>query len=246
MEAPRIGVIICAWKRDPSGIVAAVRSQTIEPRHVVVWQNESTAAARRDWILCGDNWGVWPRLFVGLLLDVEYIALFDDDSVPGDCWFENCLDTLKKIGPSLLGSCGVAFPTGQRQPAIGIGWKHPTTHIVMADIVGHAWFFPKGLLAGLSAFASENSLPFDHGEDYLLAYLAKKAGWHVACPPHPTDNKRLWGSLRGHELGSDDVALWKQEGAEAKKAAWHQKMLDLGWKPDAVKIVEPIHLKAIQ
>jgi len=134
-------------------------------------------------------------------------------------------------GPAVLGSCGVAFADGQRDKACGLGWKLPHTAAVFSDIVGHAWFFPRGLLRtiGMAPFAGRPTC----GEDYWLSVEAQAIGLPTVCPPHPPDQPELWGSLQG-ELGNDPQALYRQVGACEDKALAHQLYVGMGWQPDAL------------
>ena len=55
---------------------------------------------------CNKNLGVWARFAYAINADTEYICVFDDDTIPGKKWFENCLETMK-THRGLLGCRGV-------------------------------------------------------------------------------------------------------------------------------------------
>ena len=168
-------------------------------------------------------------------LNVDYIAVFDDDTIPGPRWFENCLKTLEETGPALLGTCGQSYQDGDRRRREGFGWKRPFDAIVEVDIVEHAWFFPRKLLLG---WTDAPYLEFPTcGEQYYLPLMAQRHGMKAYCPPHPDGDKSWWGSVNG-ELGVDEHALYLQPGEDEKKLAVHARMLELGWKPQAVRVEE--------
>ena len=52
------------------------------------------------------NWGVWPRFLFCAEFKSEYVCVFDDDTIPGSRWIENCLKTMNST-PGLLGANGV-------------------------------------------------------------------------------------------------------------------------------------------
>ena len=54
--------------------------------------------------------GVWARFAYALNAKTEYIAMFDDDTIPGPLWFENCLNTMKRH-EGLLGTIGLVLDT---------------------------------------------------------------------------------------------------------------------------------------
>lgn len=242
---PSIGILLTCYKRPQllRDQLAAIRRQTIPYKELVIWVNGNVSPSvwgdlqeNESTIVCSKNWGVWPRFAATTFMDCEYFAVFDCDSMPGHDWLLNCLDTLEalKTDPlvrnwrmSLLGTCGILFPDGTRDSAVGVGWKYPSNETMLADIIGHAWFFSREL-------AKEFVVCHDYGpscgEDYALSYLARKHGGAVCCPPHPPEQRELWGSLRGMELGCDDVALWRQPGEPEKKQAVHDSLRANGWK----------------
>jgi hypothetical protein len=258
---PSIGILLTCYKRPQllSDQLAAIRRQTVPYKELVVWANYDAChenslflseafssiaeTPSASLIRCSKNWGVWPRFVATTFLDCEYYAVFDDDTMPGHDWLLNCLDTLDalKTDPlvkdwrmSLLGTCGILFPDGTRDSAVGVGWKYPSNETMIADLIGHAWFFSREL-------AKEFVVCHDYGpscgEDYALSYLARKHGGAVCCPPHPPEQRELWGSLRGMELGCDDVALWRQPGEPEKKQFVHDSLRANGW-PVATELFE--------
>jgi len=42
------------------------------------------------------NMGVWVHFFSAFNCTGKYIAMFDDDTIPGNQWFENCIDCMKE------------------------------------------------------------------------------------------------------------------------------------------------------
>src|SRR5690606_35792088 len=88
-----------------------------------------------------NNFGVWARFAYALNAISDYVCVIDDDTVPGNQWFENCLKTLE-IHNGLLGTIGIKYHTNQGYfPSTRYGWANPNETIVEVDIVGHCWFF---------------------------------------------------------------------------------------------------------
>jgi hypothetical protein len=54
-------------------------------------------------------------------------------------------------------------------------------------------------------------------------------GKHTYVPPHPPNNKEVWGSLKG-SLGRDKNALWRGSGEKDKKKETFNKYRAMGWR----------------
>lgn len=174
---------------------------TMFPFHELEGVNELIYSSR--------NFKYHGRFTCGLLSRSIYLAYFDDDTIPGENWYKNCLDTTEllfrnQIHRPILGSAGVILHDRRYVNHTRVGWPSMNEQVTEVDLVGHAWFFPKSVLKYL--WYEEPNL--DNGEDIQLSFLAQKyAQCRTFCPPHPKDDKSMWGSLRAEELGTDDVAM---------------------------------------
>ena len=197
---------------------SAIMEQTIKPAEVFFWQNKAPYQTFFDKsvtdkcvsFIGNSNLGVWARFAYALMAKTKYVCVFDDDTIPGNRWIENCiLSNKQKRG--LHGTIGVVFDSdaGYAGPYHRIGWDGPNEEIGEADIVGHSWFFEKELL---TTFWRELPDPkFDRaGEDIHFSYMLQKyAGLGTYVPPHPKDDKSLWGSLpdKAMKYGVDAAAI---------------------------------------
>lgn len=215
-----ITVILTGYKRPHTlkSQLEAIRAQTVQPKEIMFCHNEG--GVKFDENLLKDitvikanvNYGVWARFAYALNASTEYICIFDDDTIPGCKWFENCLDTIKKYN-GLLGTSGIRFgSTKSYYPHVKYGWNGsggPNEVTQQVDIVGHSWFFKR---EWLSYFWSEMPTIENHrvsGEDVHFSYMLQKKGLGVYVPPHPKDNSDLWGSQydEGVKLGTDYNAI---------------------------------------
>jgi len=220
---PTIAVVLNAYKRTDylSLQLDAIENQTMPPQSVYVWQNaggDIDDALKSKFILaeCSENLGVWARFAFALNINADYICIFDDDTIPGQRWLENCVNTMT-THEGLLGTRGLKFFSKKRYfPFDSFGWGDPNEETVQVDIVGHSWFFKR---EWLSAFWSElPPIEASHiaGEDIHFSYmLQKKLGLNTYVPPHPKDDLSLWGSLPeyGKKIGTDNVAISSSETA---------------------------------
>lgn len=235
-------VILNGYKR-PENLrfqIEAVNRQTVKPTNIFYWQNsvdgvqyDQQAASSCVSAFCNANFGVWSRFAYALNTRTNWVCVFDDDTIPGSQWIENCLQTYEKH-PGLLGTIGLLFIPGA---GYGIkervGWDGPRDTTTQVDIVGHSWFFHRDML---SVFFRELP-PINHnylvGEDIHFSHMIQKytnAGTFV--PPHPVSNKEMWGSLKGWELGGDKHAT-AGNGGIPLMYEWMQKAVSEGFKTQA-------------
>ena len=215
-EAPRgenTTVILNAYRR-PYNLkmqIEAVRSQTAPPKQIWLWVNAHEDNEGFDFKSLGVdrifhndyNWKFYGRFAAALLADTEYIAILDDDTIPGSRWFENCLSTME-TNEGILGSAGIILNDKHYMQHERCGWPSQNTETTEVDLVGHAWFFKREWLKYLW---QEKPTTWDNGEDIQFAFMAKiHGGIPTYCPPHPSDNREMHGSILGNELGIDNKA----------------------------------------
>ena len=214
-----VTVVLTLYRR-PQNLarqVEAIRAQSFPPKNVWLWVNYHEDNADLDLsyidvdriIECSDNAKFHGRFAAALLADTKYVAIFDDDTIPGVDWFKNCVDTeceLIKEGykSPILGTAGVTLNSFRYENHYRCGWPTQNPETQRVDLVGHAWFFNRQNLAYFWAY---RPFSFENGEDIQFAANAQiVAGVQSFCPPHPAGQSELWGSLYAHELGTDNVA----------------------------------------
>lgn len=222
---PKIAVVLNAFKRTkylPLQI-EAIEGQTIKPDSIFVWHNfgENIPDEVKEKCIiaeCSENLGVWARFAYALNIDADYICVFDDDTIPGNRWFENCLKTMS-THEGLLGTRGLRFLSGKRyHPFESYGWGQGDSNeeIQQVDIVGHAWFFKREWLSAFWGELPPTDASKIAGEDIHFSYtLQKYRGIPTYVPPHPQNDKSLWGSLPeyGEKLGTDEAAISSSQTA---------------------------------
>ena len=179
-------------------------------------------------VTCSDNAHVHARFALALTATTEFVALFDDDALPGANWFANCLRTMRQT-PGILGTAGVRVAGVSYRNGERFGWHAPCTQTVEVDLVGHAWFlrteWVKYLFFAPAVIGS-------NGEDIELAARAWRLGQvRCFCPPHPPEDRSLWGSLHGVEHGSDAVAASRRPEHLDERDQVVRAEIAAGWKP---------------
>jgi hypothetical protein len=212
-EDKEITVILNSYRR-PYNLkmqIEAIRNQTVKPKQIWLWVNHHEDNDGFDYSELGidriflndHNWKFYGRFAAALLSDTKYIAIFDDDTVPGERWFENCFETMK-TKQGILGSAGVILNSKIYMDHRRSGWAAKNEEAERVDLVGHAWFFKREWLQYLW---KEKPPTWDNGEDIQFSYAAQRYGnVQTYCPPHPPSDKSLHGSILGNELGIDSKA----------------------------------------
>ena len=130
-----ITVILNTYARTeylPSQI-EALKRQTVPIREIWIWSNQShkpqydLSPYCDRWVVSNHNWKFFGRFTLALMAETPYIALFDDDILPGPRWLENCLETIKRPEyRGILGGSGVRLPTtGGYEGNTRVGWHGP-------------------------------------------------------------------------------------------------------------------------
>tara|TARA_B100001564_G_scaffold270653_1_gene232271 strand:+ start:9755 stop:11365 length:1611 start_codon:yes stop_codon:yes gene_type:complete len=212
-ELDQITVILNSYRR-PYNLemqIKAIREQTTAPVQIWLWVNHHEDNEGFDYSGLGldrifkndHNWKFYGRFAAALLADTKYVAIFDDDTIPGRKWFQNCLSTMNTT-EGILGSAGVTLNEKYYVRHDRCGWPTQNRKTTRVDLVGHAWFFKREWLQFLWR---EKPTTWDNGEDIQFSYLSQKYGnIQTYCPPHPPEDRELHGSILGNELGIDNKA----------------------------------------
>ena len=216
----RKGSVILNTYRRPDALklqYEAVTKQTVIPTEVLLWKNhpenetqfnfdgiDGVAIAQNN-----ANYGVWARFAFALNTCSDYICVFDDDTIPGENWFRNCIDCIENEQNGLYLTNGITFNDLEYKSYDNDGWTNPNEKTKQVDIGGHAWFFHRDLL---SAFWRETVPPISPicGEDMHFSYsIQKYMELNTYVPPHPEEDRSLWGSDPdlGRKFGVDENAI---------------------------------------
>ncbi len=201
--------------------IEAIKNQTVPPKKIIVYVNyaegyDVPTSLRNDksiiFIESNTNLGVWARFAIGLLANTEYICIFDDDTIPGKKWFENCLNSINKVN-GLLGTVGVNLVSNPDKYIIHgqrYGWPSPNNDIVKVDIVGHSWFFRREWLKYLWETTPDYDTFLRIGEDIGFSWALQKHGINTYVPPHPSYDIEMFGSIpdKAWKYGTENVAIY--------------------------------------
>jgi hypothetical protein len=209
-----ITAIVNVYKR-PENLkiqIDAILAQSIPPKSIYIWNNGNReidlSTFSSDLITVFDvskNMGVWSRFLIGLMGSTEYICVFDDDTIPGKLWFENCMTQMSKQ-EALYGTIGVLVKNTQRLEFLKrYGWDGPCFESMPVDFVGHSWFFKRKWLSYFIEDGINIHTWLNAGEDMYFSLVLQKHGILTLVPPHPKNMLEMYGSdpNLGYKLGCD-------------------------------------------
>jgi len=235
-----ITAILNGYKRGKhlNSQIEALERQTIKPKEIMLWQNKGEdfdpdICNKTIWASSNHNFGVWARFSYALNAKTEYVCVFDDDTIPGNRWFENCINTMK-THEGLLGTVGLVFTNKDSYwPMQRPGWPAPNREVVQSDFLGHAWFFKREWLTAFWRELPDLDQPMIVGEDMHFSYtLQKYMGINTYVPPHPPEDLSLWGSIpdSAWKIGQDSNAISMNLENIKLMESQMQKYVDRGWR----------------
>jgi hypothetical protein len=225
--------------------VELLKKQSRRPDHIWVWQNKAPekidirTPKRCVHVQSNFNFLYHGRFALALLAQrhSEYVAIFDDDIMPGSRWLENCLTSMEEKPGLYVATGNRLLPNefeGQKRP--WFGWRGPSDVIEEVDYGGHCWFLKSDWLR---FFWGETPISLENAEDIQLSFaLQKNAGIHTYTPPHPEGYPDLWSNTVGWKYGKSKVASHKKPPTGITKRDWfrqrrqiEQECIKRGWKP---------------
>jgi hypothetical protein len=220
-----ICIVLNVYKRRHYLIdqINSVLSQTIQPTRIVILNNSQDIFRVKHpqipltIIDSTENLGVWSRFTIPLLFRHDFYCVFDDDTLPGARWLENCLSTYNNRR-ALLGTIGLRFLSRRYHEHIRYGWSNPVEEATTVDLVGHAWFFDYEMAKAFWSVKRLENSPYA-GEDIHFSYvLQMEMGLETIVPPHPKEATDLWGATQesSQKRGNDGFATSALPGAYAR------------------------------
>lgn len=253
MENPKtadfdVSVVLNLYKR-PEALalqLEKVQNQTLKPKEILLFQDRTDGnyeieistefKEKFDVVnISKKNCGVWERFKFAQKAKSKYVCVFDDDTIPGNRWLENCHKNMLE-NEGLYGAIGIVFEDPTLYPKSGffrVGWDGEIDRITQVDFVGHSWFFKKDWIEYLFEDTEDFQKFKTAAEDMCFSSQLKKYGIKTFVPPHPLTNKALFGSLPEYasKFGSSSVALWLTSSNFSKMNIALKQLLSTGWCP---------------
>ena len=219
-----VSVVLNLYRR-PQNLkiqIDAIERQSLKPKEILLYQDGTKEKIEIPNEIKGkfnlievseENKGVWARFdFANRLCKSKYVCVFDDDTIPGSRWLENChFNMMQKKG--LYGTIGIIMKEPEKYPLdwsgfFRVGWDGNLCDCTEVDFVGHSWFFEKEWLVHLLQTPEKLRQKYC-GEDISFSYQLQKVGIPTYVPPHNPANVEFFGSLPkyANSLGKNDEAV---------------------------------------
>lgn len=221
-----VDVVLTSYRR-PETLqmqIEALNNQTVRPKNLYLYQDgidsnykivfsKETLGKFTKYKLETKNVGVWGRFeYAADVAESKYVCIFDDDTIPGERWLENCLIHMFQE-EAVYGTNGVIITNPHnlevnKKEMINVGWHTSNESPIQVDYVGHSWFVKRELLGEMKMSKLRGKYK-TAGEDMYLSFIAQKKGMKTIVPPHPISQIQLWGSMPkyGNSFGIDSNAL---------------------------------------
>ncbi len=207
-----ITIILTAYKRDYfNEQIDAILNQTIPVKSIYIWQNGNyiDIDKYRDLynvklIKSDENLKFHGRFAFAHIIQTKYVAIFDDDIIPGKNWLDNCLK-LSQQHNCIVGANG---RTLNRETQKWSAYDVIIPDNIKVDFVGHCWFFKKEWLKHMW---QNEPMTYDNGEDMQFCMSAKIFGnidTYVAKQVNIDD----LADTRKNKYASDEHASYKLRG----------------------------------
>lgn len=247
-----LGVVLTGYKRTPELLdmqLQALRDSSLVPDEIVFFQNEnhqdfSSVLAKWPDVkhMHASSWNTkfHGRFAAALMLNTEFVAIADDEVVPGLKWLEAAVRVVDQLD-CIVGNTGrIVIPDvffeGKsrgfekvRDATLNKDLEHPEP--VQVDFVGHWWITrtqhlhamwrsePASLWTGEDVHLSAAAKLYHGVDTYVLDY-----------PRAEYTPERKDFALYGKQQARD-VASWAQPGTSVERLYVVKYWLEQGWKP---------------
>ncbi|SFT54026.1 Glycosyl transferase family 2 [Selenomonas sp. GACV-9] len=243
-----VSVILTTYKK-PDALekqLKVLQNQSLKPKEIILYQDGINGRYKIDFdrelldefdrcVISKENYGVWKRFEIAKDKSAsKYVCLFDDDTIPGRRWLENCHFHMQSQ-EAVYGGIGIVLKNPSQYPYSGyyrVGWDGPYGKPVQVDFVGHSWFLPKVYLENMFTDTGKYQAYKLTGEDMCLSFVCQKIGVPTIVPPHPWGNTDLWSSMPKYALnfGKASVAISNNPEQCARMRDVLDKFLADGWR----------------
>lgn len=242
-----ISVVLNLYKR-PEALalqLQALALQTLPPKEILLFQDGTDDATPiavpqelkshfTKIVVSSQNVGVWGRFkFARETAQYPLVCVFDDDTIPGRRWLENC-NTQMQQREGIYGTIGIVLEPNTQYPYkkfFRVGWDGQLCETAEVDFVGHSWFFKKSWLDYMYEVPSEVQSLKCAGEDIALSFGCQQHGIKTFVPPHPPGQPEWYGSQveSANSLGTANIGI--SMNTENLKTMNHaiQILLKKGW-----------------
>lgn len=242
-----VSVVLTTYKK-PDALplqLEALQKQSLRPKEILLFQDGISGSYSINFKkeilekfdnvkIAPQNMGVWERFaYAKDNVKSKYVCVFDDDTIPGTRWLENChYHMMQEEG--VYGTVGILLEKPELYPYDGffrVGWHRPNTKVAQVDFVGHSWFFKKEYLDYMFDNTEKYQTYKYAAEDMCLSFKCKEHGIKTFVPPHPYWDLEQWGSKPryGIQYGNASTAISQNHDNCINMRNALNEYMDAGW-----------------
>lgn len=213
-------VIIPSFRRHENIplIVKRLKESTIKPTKILIWNDNDEPPGKYlnpddfddDVEIVNSNtnrWCTWAGFMMAFCFDTDFVAVVDDDTLPGRKWFEFCLNNIG-CGKQIFSGFGIKLVSNKYDDRKAwFSRVSKEVNFVKVDMAGQSYFFPKDAIIPLFTMRP----PFWYNNvDLHFSFMARKAGYKIFVP-FPTESEQLPFS-KGLPISPTERALFVRAG----------------------------------
>ena len=219
-------VVIQSYNRQSNIpiILKRIRKCTQQPNRIIIWNdNDGSGKDLPDFpgveVINAHNTNYnhnFGAMVACWFCDTDYIALLDDDSLPGTKWFEFCL---KNIKPKQIYT-GLGFVIrGETYINRASVKSRVENKISFTEVhsAGNTYFFHKDAIIPMFKIRPDK---WDHLVDLHFSFLARTEGYKVFVPFVSNNDELPILNDRTLPLSSKENAMYKRPGHMSKRTQY--------------------------
>lgn len=236
-DVTEITAILTVWKRATlERQLAALQGQSLPPTVIQIYHcgnHIDPAAALRivDWarvdhVRSDVDFGFFGRFALAALASTAFVAVMDDDMIPGREWLAYTLDRHRHHRAVIAGQ-GFLLPRHcfDVRHALQAARDGRVDRDMAVDFGGCSWFFPA---AWAQRMWTVPPVHLRNAEDMHFSATMGQAGVPTVVPAQQTSERMANCAAN---LGGDDVAAWRREGYAQERNATLAYLVAKGWRP---------------
>lgn len=243
-------IIVTLWKRKNylTEQYMAFMRQSHKPEEIIYIINGNhisadyvrTATGPTVKIIQSGINSLYTRFALSYIAQGQYVAIVDDDIIPGEYWFANAMRASREYGALVVGSGRIYNPEGiQGFYTYVIPTEEPTSPKLLScaesdifcDWGCNSYFFKRDWVSSAIGYDRYAEATKTYDDIQIAISLFRKASVPCVCPMQPLWDNRFHASLK-LDYGNDCRAIWLHSaGHFPLRKAFLEEQIATGYVP---------------
>jgi hypothetical protein len=238
--------------------IDAIRTSSVSPAKVSAWVNpgginfDEPTLSQVHTIRPSSDEGPWMRFWYGRRARTRFVAILDDDCLPGSKWLQNAMQRIHEMSlaghPCVIAAAGYVFRGDDVATLSPIGPESPRLEENEVDIGRGGWVCEASMLTLFDAIEPIN----ERGWAYHMALAVQQAGGLTMVLPYDLHDRETWGMKEAPTRESSISAQLDElaQQGQGYPLALHNADLyrgyrEAGWTPQCVQNSVPVQTEAV-